>query len=147
MARKLARHFKNIEALMNANFEELITVDEIGEKIAQSLLNYFHKEEHQEIIQKLVASGLQFNLAKQEEEHEDKLSGKVFVVSGVFEKFSRDQIKSMIEQYGGKNVGSISSKTDFVLAGDKMGPSKKEKAAKLGIPVISETEFLEMIAG
>ena len=145
VARKLAKHFKNIDALIAASFDELVEVDEIGSRIAESLQYYFSKEDHRLMIERLKNSGLQFSIVEKESVGDDRLSGKAFVVSGVFEQFSREQIKLMIEENGGKNVGSISSKTDFVLAGAKMGPSKKDKAEKLGIPIISETEFLSMI--
>ena len=147
VAKKLANYFKNIEALISASHEELIEVEEIGEKIAFSVLDYFHKEEHKDLILRLKQSGLNFAVeATEVTEQSILLEGKSFVVSGVFEGHSRDEIKQLVEKYGGKNVGSISTKTDYVLAGDKMGPSKKQKAEKLEIPIISETDFLEMIS-
>lgn len=144
VAKKLAAAFKNIDALSKATYEELILVDEIGEKIAISVQEYFADERAQEIISRLKAIGLQFEI-EEVELASNKLEGKTFVVSGVFSKFSRDEIKDLIEQNGGKNVGSISAKTSYVLAGENMGPAKLEKASSLGIPIISESDFEEMI--
>ncbi|MFN6075906.1 MAG: NAD-dependent DNA ligase LigA [Fluviicola sp.] len=144
VAKKLAAAFKNIDALSKASFDELILVDEIGEKIAISVQEYFADERAQEIIRRLKAIGLQFEI-EEVELASNKLEGKTFVVSGVFSKFSRDEIKDLIEQNGGKNVGSISAKTSYVLAGENMGPAKLEKASSLGIPIISESDFEEMI--
>jgi DNA ligase (NAD+) len=145
VAKKLAAAFQNIDAMMAASMEALTAVDEIGEKIAESVRQYFEKEEHVQLIAQLKEKGLQLESKAKPEGMANLLTGKTFVVSGVFEKHSRDEIKSLIEQYGGKNVGSISSKTDFVLAGDKMGPAKRDKAESLGIPIISESDFEEMI--
>jgi DNA ligase (NAD+) len=144
VAKKLAAHFKSIDHLKEASFDELVNVEEIGEKIAESVIRWFAKPGHLEMIQRLRSHGVQMEI-KEEQVVLDKLQGKSFVVSGVFERYSRDEIKALIEKYGGKNVSSISSKTDFVLAGDKMGPAKKEKASKLGIPIISEEDFEKMI--
>ncbi len=144
VAKKLAAHFKSIDHLKEASFDELVNVEEIGEKIAESVIRWFAKPGHLEMIQRLRSHGVQMEI-KEEQEVSDKLQGKSFVVSGVFERYSRDEVKALIEKYGGKNVSSISSKTDFVLAGDKMGPAKKEKASKLGIPIISEEDFEKMI--
>ena len=146
VAKKLAKHFKNIDALMAASEEELIAVDEIGDRIAESVLNYFSDERNRKIIQRLKNHGLRFEVEESGEPSSNILDGKTFVVSGVFSQFSRDEIKAAVEQHGGKNVGSISKKTDYVLAGDKMGPSKLKKAQDLGIPIISEEEFIGMIA-
>ncbi len=148
VAKKLALHFKNIHNLINASYDDLVSVDEIGEKIAQSVINYFKKEEHINIIKRLKEKGVQFEINETNDETsvENKLNGKSFVVSGVFKKYSRDEIKALIEKYGGKNTSSISSKTDYLLAGDKMGPAKKEKAEKLNVPIISEEEFEKMIS-
>ncbi len=145
VAKKLAYHFKNIDNLKKASFEELVAVEEIGEKIAESVIKWFEKPEHIEMIERLRAHGVQMELKEEETVVSDVLEGKSFVVSGVFKRHTRDEIKALIEQYGGKNVSSISSKTDYVLAGDKMGPAKKEKAEKLGIPIISEEDFEKMI--
>ncbi len=146
VAKKLANHYKNIDNLMNANFEELTNVEEIGEKIAESIINFFKNEKNKTIIERLKNKGLQFKIKQANDIiKKNKLNGKSFVVSGIFKNFSRDEIKKTIEENGGKNISSISSKTDFVLAGDKMGPAKKIKAEKLGIPIISEDDFLNMI--
>lgn len=146
IARKLAHYFKNIESLENATYEQLLEADEVGDKIATSLREYFSDERNIRIIEKLKQKGLKFELS---EEHlantSDKLKGKTFVVSGVFTKFSRDDLKKAIEQNGGKNVGSISGKTDFVVAGENMGPAKLEKAEKLGVKIISEDDFIKML--
>ncbi len=144
VAKKLAAAFKNIDSLSKASFEELILVDEIGDRIALSVQEYFSDEHAKGIIERLKQVGLQFEI-EEVELASNKLEGKTFVVSGVFTKFSRDEIKDLIEQNGGKNVGSISAKTSFVLAGENMGPAKLEKASSLGIPIISEIDFVEMI--
>ncbi len=144
VAKILAISFQNIDRLMQASFEELVAVNEIGERIAQSVIDYFKADKNRQIIAGLKASGLQF-ATQQTEETVDILAEKKFVVSGVFESFSRDELKQLIEQYGGKNVSSVSSKTDYIIAGEKPGASKITKATSLGIPIISEKEFLEMI--
>ena len=145
-AKLLARHFKDIDALMNASLEELLEVEGIGEVIAKSIITYFHQTENQEIVERLRRYGLQMRLSEQQlQGASDKLAGKSIVISGVFEHHSRDEYKALIEQHGGKNVGSISGKTSFILAGENMGPSKLQKAEKLGIPLMSEAEFREMI--
>lgn len=142
----LARHFKNIDALMNATLEELLEIDGIGEVMAKSIITYFHNEENMQIVERLRSYGLQMALSREQMENaSDLLQGKSIVISGVFQHHSRDEYKMMIEQNGGKNVGSISGKTSFILAGDNMGPSKLQKAEKLGIRIVSEDEFLEMI--
>ncbi len=148
VAKKLANHFKSIDNLIRASFDELVAVEEIGEKIAESVINYFKKEEHIKIIERLKEKGVKLEIKDDGSTsvYENKLQGKSFVVSGVFKNYSRDEIKALIERYGGKNTSSISSKTDYLLAGDKMGPSKKEKALKLNIPVISEEDFEKMIS-
>jgi len=145
VAKKLARHFKNIRNLSKAAKEDLLDIDEIGEKIADSVLLYFSKAEHLELIERLANKGLQFEL------HEDFLTpksnildGKTIVVSGVFSK-PRDEIKTIIEQHGGKHTSSISSQTSYLLAGDKTGPEKLKKAEKLKVPIISEADFLKML--
>ena len=144
VAKKLARHFQNIDALMNASFDQLIAVDEIGEKIAISVQLFFQEEKHQKIIDRLKKVGLNFEIEKQEDAS-DKLNGLSFVISGVFEQVSRNELKDLIEKNGGKNTGSISSKTNYLVAGENMGPAKLEKAKKLGVEIISEQEFLDMI--
>ncbi len=145
VAKKLAINFKSIDNLKNAKFEELTDVDEIGDRIADSVLTWFAKKEHLDIIERLKSVGLNMEVSEANLPHSNIFDGKSFVVSGVFKKHSRDEIKAMVEQNGGKNSSSISSKTAFIIAGDNMGPSKKAKAEKLGIPLISESEFLEMI--
>ncbi|HFB61566.1 MAG TPA: NAD-dependent DNA ligase LigA, partial [Bacteroidetes bacterium] len=145
VAKKLAVRFKNIDNLMAASFDELVATEEIGEKIAESVIRFFQKPEHREMIKRLKAHGVQMQLEEKENAAPALLQGKSFVVSGVFERHSRNEIKELIERYGGKNVSSISSKTDYVLAGANMGPAKKQKAEKLGIPIISEEDFEEMI--
>jgi DNA ligase (NAD+) len=143
-ARLLARHFKNIDSLMSAGLEELQEVEGIGEVMAKSIISYFHDEENLQIINRLREYGLQMALSEEQRAvTSDKLAGKSIVISGVFAHHSRDEYKLIIEQNGGKNVGSISGKTSFVLAGDNMGPSKLEKAKKLGVPIMNEDEFLE----
>ena len=145
-AKLLARHFKNIDALMNAGIEELQEIEGIGEVMAKSIITYFHNEENLKIIERLRAYGLQMELSEAQTANvSDKLAGQSVVISGVFTHHSRDEYKAIIEQNGGKNVGSISSKTSFILAGENMGPSKLQKAEKLGIKIVSEDEFLEMI--
>ena len=145
-ARLLARHFKTMDALMNASMEELQEVEGIGEVIAKSVQSYFRHPQNMEIINRLRQYGVQMSLSEEQIQGvTDKLAGKSIVISGVFSKHSRDEYKMMIEQHGGKNVGSISGKTSFILAGENMGPSKLQKAEKLGIPIVSEEEFLEMI--
>jgi DNA ligase (NAD+) len=146
VAKKLAKHYKSIDALQFATQMELIMVDEIGEKIAESVVEFFSKQENLDILNRLKSYGVQLQLSEEALEGQtDLLQGKTFVVSGVFEKVSRNELKKMIEDNGGKVSGSISSKTSFVVAGDHMGPSKKEKAESLGVPIISEDEFLGMV--
>lgn len=146
VAKKLANHYKNIDALAVAPLMELIMVDEIGERIAQSVIDFFSSSINKEIISRLKGYGVQFVLEEKESTVvSDILQGKTLVVSGVFSKMSRDEIKQAIEDHGGKNGSSITSKTHYVVAGDKMGPSKLEKANKLGVTILSEDEFLAMI--
>ena len=146
VAKKLAEHYRNIDSLMLADFEDLKTVDEIGEKIAESILDFFKQEKNLLLIRRLKDKGLQFELTSAPKELlSNALLGKSFVVSGVFEQFSRDELKLTIEQHGGKNVSAISSKTDYLVAGEKMGPEKRKKAEALKVPVISLTDLLEMI--
>jgi DNA ligase (NAD+) len=146
VAKKLAKHYKNIDALSQATLMDLVLVDEIGERIAQSVIDFFENNENRIIIERLKDFGVQFEIIeKVNPDATDKLVGKTFVVSGVFEQFSRDDLKKAIEDNGGKVGSSISSKTDYVIAGDNMGPAKLEKAAKLNISIISETDFIKMI--
>ncbi len=142
----MAKHYKSIEAIASASLENLITVDEIGEKIAQSVIEFFQNDENRIIIERLKNYGVQLELIEEENTSvSDKLSGKIFVVSGVFEKFSRDELKKAIEDNGGKVGSSISAKTNYVVAGENMGPAKLEKANQLGIAIISETDFEALI--
>lgn len=146
VAKKLAKHYKSIDALRQATLMDLILVDEIGERIAQSVLDFFENEENRIIIDRLKSFGVQFEIVEKINPNAtDKLSGKIFVVSGVFEKFSRDDLKKAIEDNGGKVGSSISAKTDYVVAGDNMGPAKLDKATKLNIPIISEDDFMKLI--
>ena len=147
VAKKIAKFFNDIDELENANLEKLINIDEIGEKIAQSILTYFANPLNRELIERLKSTGLQ--LYRREEDlsgYTDKLAGQSIVISGVFTHHSRDEYKELIEKNGGKNVGRISAKTSFILAGENMGPAKLEKAHKLGIKLMSEDEFLTLIS-
>ena len=146
VAKKLAKHYKTIDALSKATLMDLVLVDEIGERIAQSVIDFFENQENNAIIDRLKEYGVQFEvIEKVNLDATEILLGKVFVVSGVFTEFSRDDLKKAIEDNGGKVGSSISSKTDYVVAGDNMGPAKLEKAGKLNIPIISETEFMAML--
>jgi len=146
VAKKLARHYKNITALENTTVEQLVEVDEIGNQIATSVVNFFQEEYNKELINRLKEYGLQFELSEEATAGQtDTLKGKTFVVSGVFSLYSRDELKALIEQHGGKVGSSISSKTDYVIAGDKMGPSKREKAESLGVKIIDEVAFQSLI--
>lgn len=146
VAKKLAKHYKNIEALSKATLMDLVLVDEIGERIAQSVIEFFENEQNSRIVQRLKGSGVQFEIIEKVNPNAtEKLRGKVFVVSGVFEKFSRDDLKKSIEDNGGKVGSSISAKTNYVVAGDNMGPAKLEKASKLKILIISEIEFMKLL--
>ena len=144
-AKKLARHFETMDAVANAPREELMTVEDVGERVADSITDYFNNTENLEILMRLREAGLQFELDKsQNQPVSQALAGKSVVVSGVF-SVPRDTIKELVEKHGGKNVSSISKNTSFVLAGEKMGPEKRKKAETLGIPIISEDDFLKMI--
>ena len=146
VAKRLARTFVTIERLMAASLEELIATDEIGERIAGSVVDFFANEGNRELVKRLTEAGLKFTLDKETTEGmTEKLKGKTIVISGVFEKHSRDEYKEMIERNGGKNVGSVSKSTSFILAGANMGPSKLEKAQKLGVALVNEDEFLSML--
>ena len=145
-AKLLARRFKNIDALMTAQLQDLMQVDGVGEVIAKSVVAYFASPENLRIVERLRGYGLQMCLSEEQLQGQtDKLAGKSIVISGVFARHSRDEYKQMIEQNGGKNVGSISAKTSFILAGENMGPAKLQKAEKLGIAIVSEDEFLKML--
>jgi DNA ligase (NAD+) len=146
VAKRLAQTFHSMDNLRAATFEQLTEVDDIGEQIANSVLAYFADTKNVELIEKLRAYGLQMTLSEEEiAEKTDVLQGKTFVISGTFQKYSRDDYKKAIEKNGGKNTAAVSAKTDFILAGDNMGPAKLEKAEKLGIKIINEDEFLAMI--
>jgi DNA ligase (NAD+) len=146
VAKKLAKHYKSIDALSQASLMDLVLVDEIGERIAQSVIDFFENPENRDIINRLKSYGVQFETIEIiNPDATDKLAGKTFVVSGVFEQFSRDDLKKAIEDNGGKVGSSISAKTDYVVAGDNMGPAKLEKANKLNIAIISETDFMKLI--
>jgi len=147
VAKKLAKHYKSIDAIAQASIMDLILVDEIGDKIAQSVVQFFENQENIRIIDRLKNYGVQLESGADDVLLSEKLKGKIFVVSGVFEIYSRDELKKAIEDNGGKVGSSISSKTDFVIAGDNMGPSKLEKANQLKVAIISETDFKNMIDG
>lgn len=146
VARRLAKAFRSMERIEKATAEELLAVDDIGERIAESVIDYFSNERNREVVDRLKSHGLQMELPEEDTNGgNDKLKGLTIVISGTFAKHSRDEYKVMIERNGGKNSGSVSGKTDFILAGDNMGPAKLEKAAKLGVKIINEEEFLKMI--
>jgi DNA ligase (NAD+) len=146
VAKKLAKHYKSIEALQHASLLDLMLVDEIGERIAQSVIEFFENTHNQQILNRLKGFGVQFEIVEKFNPNATQLlDGKTFVVSGVFSKFSRDELKKAIEDNGGKVGSSISSKTDFVVAGENMGPAKLEKAVQLKITILSEDDFIAMI--
>ena len=146
VAKRLATSFLSMERLSQASLEELVAVDEIGERIAQSVINYFADERNQTLVNRLKEFGLQMAVAEEKlANRTEKLKGLTIVISGTFSKHSRDEYKAMIEQHGGKNSGSVSGKTHYILAGENMGPAKLEKASKLGVKIIHEDEFLKMI--
>jgi DNA ligase (NAD+) len=146
VAKKLATAFRNIDALSKASMDELVAVDEIGERIAGSVIEYFSKQEHLQLIDELKQAGLKMQLSDEKlKSVTEKLKGQTIVISGTFRLFSRDEYKAMIEQNGGKNAGSVSSKTSFILAGENMGPEKLKKAESLGVKLVNEGEFLTMI--
>jgi DNA ligase (NAD+) len=146
VAKKLAKHYKSIDTIAEATHDDLINVDEIGVKIAESVMEFFNSETNREIINRLRDFGVQLEISAEKLANQtNKLEGNIFVVSGVFHTVSRDELKKLIEDNGGKVSSSISSKTSYIIAGDNMGPSKREKAEKLNISIISETEFLEML--
>ncbi|MHC1707607.1 MAG: NAD-dependent DNA ligase LigA [Bacteroidales bacterium] len=147
VAKKLARFFGSIEALSSSTTEDLIQVPEVGTVIAESVVNYFRDEDNRSLIRRLIKSGLQMAVdEKNTSIAENRLQGKSIVVSGVFKNYSRDEMKLLIEKFGGKNTGSISARTDFIVAGEDMGPAKKQRAIGLGIRILSEDEFIEMIS-
>ncbi|HRZ73316.1 MAG TPA: NAD-dependent DNA ligase LigA [Flavobacterium sp.] len=147
VAKKLAKHYKSIDSIANASLMDLILVDEIGEKIAQSVIEFFENPENRIAVERLKNVGVQFELKESNSQVSNKLEGKTFVVSGVFEKFSRDDLKKAIEDNGGKVGSSISAKTNYVIAGENMGPAKLEKANQLGIKLISENDFILLLNG
>lgn len=144
IAKKLAKHFGSIDRIIKATYEELTETEEVGEKIAQSVLDFFSDDKNLQIIERLREKGVHFEIDDSSVRKSNALEGKIFVVSGTFENFSRDEIKTMIEEHGGKNSGSISSKTTYVIAGENMGPEKRKKATSLNIPIISLEEFIAM---
>jgi DNA ligase (NAD+) len=142
----LAFHFQSIDKLRNADFEALIKVDEIGERIAQSWLNWLEENENIEILNRLSEAGVSLEIDQAIlAERTDVLEGKSFVISGIFTHHTRDELKKLIDKNGGKNTSSISKKTTYLIAGDNMGPSKREKAEKLDISIISENEFIDLL--
>ena len=146
VAKRLVNVFHSLDALEAASAEQLVEVDEIGERIAQSVLGYFKEERNRVLVERLKGYELQTAVSEtQLANRSDRLKGLTIVISGSFTQHSRDEYKAMIEQNGGKNSGSVSGKTDYILAGDNMGPAKIEKAAKLGVKIINEDEFLQMI--
>ncbi|WP_080904295.1 NAD-dependent DNA ligase LigA [Parabacteroides sp. Marseille-P3160] len=147
VAKRLAKAFPSMEKLEEASFELLVDVDEVGERIARSVLNYFADERNRDLVYRLKEAGLSMSVAEETlAAHTDKLKGATIVISGTFAKHSREEYKAMIEQNGGKNSGSVSAKTDYILAGENMGPAKLEKAEKLGIKIINEEDFLNLLA-
>ena len=147
-AKKLAYAFKSMDALMQATREQLMAVDEVGERIADSVLAWCADPRNRDIVERLRAQGLRMALTDDQlQAHSDRLAGMTVVVSGKFSRHSRDEYKAMIEQNGGKNTGSVSSKTSLILAGENMGPEKLKKAEKLGIRIVGEDEFLAMLSG
>jgi len=146
VAKKLANHFGSLQAIRQASVEELLAAEEIGERIAQSIHAYFANPENLEVIARLQDAGLQMEIDPSSKvQLSNTFEGKSFVVSGVFTQFSRDAIKDLIEKHGGKNVGSVSAKTSYLLAGENMGPEKRKKAEKLGVPILSEEEFIALL--
>jgi DNA ligase (NAD+) len=146
VAKKVAKAFPNIDALMAASVAQLAAVKDIGPRIAESIVEFFSVDFNRKVVERLRAAGLQMSLPETSVElQSNALEGKTFVISGTFSHHSREEYKDLIEKNGGKNVGSISKKTDYILAGENMGPSKREKAAALNIPLLSEDEFLAML--
>ena len=147
VAKKLAKYFRSIDNLMTASFDKLINVDEIGDRIAQSIIDFSSDFGNVQLINRLKQYGLQLEVSeKQQAKQSNKLEGQIFVVSGVFHQMSRDELKKAIEDNGGKVSSSISKKTNFIIAGDNMGPSKLERAQELGIEIISEQQFIDLIS-
>lgn len=144
-AKKIASALQNIEAISSASYQTLMDIDEVGEVIANSVMEFFANEQNRDIVNRLKEAGLQFAISQADEQASNNLEGLSIVISGTFERYSRDELKQLIEAHGGKNVSSISSKTDYVLAGANMGPAKLEKANALGVKIISEADFIKMI--
>ena len=147
VARKLATHFRSIDELAGAGYDQLIAIHEIGDRIARSITRFFSQEKNTEIIEKLRKAGVRLETEKTEEKHNHTLQGATIVISGTFENHSRKELQDMIAQHGGKNTSSVSSNTDYLLAGDNAGTTKMEQARRHNIPVISEDDFLKMIGG
>jgi len=145
VAKRLAKSFGSVENLSKASNEELENTPEIGSVIAKSVVDYFADEQNAELVNRLTMAGLHMEIEESEGPESDILEGERIVVSGVFSRIGRNELKALIEQHGGKNVSSISAKTTFVLAGENMGPAKLEKARSLGVPIMSEDEFFERI--
>ena len=145
VAKTLARNFRSMDALRTAEFESLKEIHEIGERIAESVVEWFNDEQNLNLVEKLKEAGLTMEIDEDDGGFSDILEGKSFVVSGTFEDFSRDEVKTMIEKYGGKNTSGLSGKTDYLIAGENSGPAKQAKAKKHGIRIISLKEFLELI--
>ena len=147
VAKKLAMHFKSMESIKDASMEELMQAEEIGERIAKSIIDFFNIAENNRFVNALMEAGLSMKINEDSipAKLSARLEGKSFVVSGTFSNLSREEIKTLIEQHGGKNQSGVSSKTNFLLAGEEAGPSKLEKAEKLKVPIINESEFLKMI--
>ncbi|MFM8243103.1 MAG: helix-hairpin-helix domain-containing protein, partial [Crocinitomicaceae bacterium] len=145
VAKKLVKHFSSIEKLQNASYDELLEVDEVGEKIAQSIRLYFQKEENLILVESLKKASLQFS-SVEKQNISNILANKIVVVSGTFQSFSRDELKELIELNGGKNGSSISKKTDFLIAGENMGPAKLKQATELNIQLLNEDEFIKLIS-
>ena len=146
VAKNLTSTFKDIDAISNSSFEELISIDEIGEKIAQSLINYFQEENNLDQLQRLKLAGLNFNsYSETGDAYSNKFSGLKFVISGVFDSFSRDELKNVISQNGGKLISNISSKTNYFIAGKNIGPSKYKKVLDYKIPILSESDLIKML--
>ena len=147
-AKKIARRFPSIDTLQWATTEELTSIEDVGEQIAHNIVTYFQDETNLSILVRLREAGVQLTTNLQEGDNtstRQSLAGKTIVISGTFSRHSRDEYKDMIEQYGGKNAGSVSGKTSFILAGENMGPEKRHKAESLGIPMVTEDEFLQML--
>ena len=144
-AKYLAAHFQSLDAIMAASHESLIEAEEVGGKIAEAIIEYFANEDNRAIIERLRQAGVQFE-AEQQQTQSQTLAGLNFVISGSFENHSRDELKALIEAHGGKNLAAVSANTSYLLAGNKIGPAKLQKATKLGVKIISEEEFLAMIS-